>query len=350
MMQIRKVIFNFLINTVLGLLLYSYLYYSDSGEFPILLENLLLLIYLVVGSNIVGFAVVLVNNILNKIPVWRKKIGIRFVLGIAINYATILLVVGFLLLIYLRLANLNYTLSALLEEYNEIKIRVYILILVLDILYVVFDFLIYSYKYYSHGQIQNAKLVRKQMQLQFEALRTQLSPHYLFNSLNTISSLIYKDVDQTEEYIRKLANSYKYILASDKIKLIRLEEELEFIQDYCFLLKIRFGEAFKFEITNPDQGLNELIPPISIQILIENAVKHNVFDDENPLFVEIIITSQKVVVKNKIMKTPASRESFKIGLSNIKKRYKVFTDKAIKVVKNENFIVELPLLKPGRNG
>ncbi len=349
-MQIRKIISIFLVNVFLGLILYSYLHYSQLGEFPKYSDNWLLFIYLLFGTNIVGFAIVAVNTILNKIPFWRNNIGLRFIFGIVVNYAVILTLVFLCVWLYLKVSELNYTIKALLEEYNEIKLRVYILILVLDILYVVFDFLIYSYKYYSQGQIQNARLSRRQMELQFEALRTQLSPHYLFNSLNTISSLIYKDVNQTEEYIRKLANTYQYILESDKKQLISLKEEIDFIKDYCYLLNIRFGKSFKVYI-DVDRYFSEyLIPPISIQILVENAVKHNVFDDDEPLEVDIIATDNMIYVKNKILKTPASRESFKIGLGNIRKRYEVFTNKKINIIKNEYFTVELPLLKPKTNG
>jgi len=349
-MQLRKVISVFLINTISGLVLFSYLYYSQQGTFPQLLADWKLLTYIIAGSNFIGFSVVFVNSLFNRIPIWRKKIGIRFMLGIIINYITIIALTLIVLWIFLKINKLSYTLKTLLQEYNEIKVRVYILVLVLDILYVVFDFLIYSYKYYAYGQIQNARLAREQMELQFEALKTQLSPHYLFNSLNTISSLIYKDVNQTEEYIRKLAGTYQYILASDKIRLITLKKEIEFIKDYCFLLNIRFGKAFKAYIDVDEKSAECLIPPISIQILIENAVKHNVFDSTVPLEVDIITTNNHVSVKNKILKAPGNRESFKIGLSNIRKRYKVLTDKPVKIRKNEYFGVELPLLKSGNNG
>ena len=349
-MPIRKIISISIVNVFLGLILYSYLHYSQLGEFPNYSEDWVLFIYLVVSANLIGFSIVAINSILYKIPFWQKKIGLRFIFGIVINYATILTLVFLCIWLYLKLSELNYTIKALLEEYNEIKLRVYILILVLDILYVVFDFLIYSYKYYSHGQIQNARLSRRQMELQFEALRTQLSPHYLFNSLNTVSSLIYKDVNQTEEYIRKLANTYQYILKSDKKQLISLKEEIDFIKDYCYLLNIRFGKAFKVYIDVDKYFLEHLIPPISIQILVENAVKHNVFDDDEPLEVDIISRNSMVYVKNKILKAPASRESFKIGLGNIRKRYEVFTDKKINITRNDFFTVELPLLKQKING
>ncbi|MCK5170258.1 MAG: hypothetical protein KAQ75_10295, partial [Bacteroidales bacterium] len=168
-MQIRKIISISIINILLGLILYSYLHYSQLGEFPNYSDNWFLFIYLFFGANIVGFAIVAVNIVLNKLPFWRNKIGLRFIFGIVINFVVILTLVFLCVWLYLKLSELNYTIKALLEEYNEIKLRVYILILVLDILYVVFDFLIYSYKYYSQGQIQNARLSRRQMELQFEA-------------------------------------------------------------------------------------------------------------------------------------------------------------------------------------
>lgn len=348
-MQIRRFIFISLINIFIVFILYSYLHYSHLGEFPNYTNDLLRLTYLLIASNFIGFAVVVANKLLNKISFWRNKIGLRFIFGIIVNYFTIIFLIFFCIWLYLKISSLDYTINNLLEEYNEIKIRVYILILVLVILYVVFDFLIYSYKYYSQGQLQNAQLTRRQMELQFEALRTQLSPHYLFNSLNTISSLIYKDVNQTEEYIRKLANTYQYILESDKVQLICLKKEIDFINDYCYLLKIRFGKAFKVYMDVDKSFSENLIPPISIQILVENAVKHNVFDDDQPLEVDIIARENIVYVKNKILKAPASRESFRIGLSNIRKRYEVFTDKKIKIINDIFFTVELPLLKPKTN-
>ncbi len=348
-MLIRRLISIFLINSILVYILYSYLYYSQVGEFPVYSNDWIRSIYLLICANIIGFSIVVINSLLNKVSFWRRKIGLRFILGIVINYFIILLFIILFVWTYLQIENLNFTISALLEEYHEVKIRVYILVLVLDILFVVFDFLVYSYKYYSQGQIQNAKLARKQMELQFEALRTQLSPHYLFNSLNTISSLIYKDINQTEQYIRKLASTYQYILASDRKQIISLDQEIEFIKDYCYLLNIRFGEALQVNFDVENHFIDYNLPPISIQILVENAVKHNVFDDENPLEVDIYTHENKLVVKNKILKTPASRESFKIGLSNIQKRYQVFTDKDIRIIKNDFFTVELPLLKPKTN-
>ena len=343
-MKIRKYISLFLVNTTLGLMLYSYLYYSQIGAFPNFSENLLHLVLIVLGFNCIGFCVTSVNSLLNKISIWQRKIGLRFILGLIINYALFVAIVYVLVFAYVRFSGLNYTMKSLLQEYHEITIRVFILILILDILLVVSDFLIYSYKFYSQGQIKLARVKREQLELQFEALKTQLSPHYLFNSLNTISSLIYKDLNLSEEYIRKLAGTYQYILKSDQIPLIELKDEIQFIKDYCYLLEIRFGKALRCYMDVQKIYEKMLIPPISIQILVENAVKHNVFDDEYPLEVDIITKNNSVFVKNKILESPKNRESFKIGLGNIRKRYEVFTEKKIKIKKNDYFEVELPLL------
>lgn len=349
-MKLRKIISLFFTNIVIGLIIISYLFYSETGELPKLLKEWNHTLFAVLYANIIGFSVAFLNSLLNKIPFWRKKIGARFILGLIFNYAWILFIGYLCILIVENIAWLSFPYIAEIQDYPEVISRIYILLLVLVILLVVSDFLIYSYKYYSHGQIQNARLSRQQMELQFEALKTQLSPHYLFNSLNTISSLIYKDEKLTESYIRNLASTYKYILESDKISLITLKNEIRFIKDYCYLLDIRFGESLKvnFDIFKACESL--LIPPLSIQILVENAVKHNVFDDETPLLVDVYTTNNSIVVSNKILKTPSNRESFKIGLGNIRKRYEIFTEKKVKISHDKIFKVELPLLKNENNG
>lgn len=349
-MQIKRIILNFILNTLIGLLLYSYLYFSELGDFPDLLNDPIFLICMIIGANIIGYSVYFINSLLNRFTIWRKKIGVRLMLGMLINYLSILLILYICTFIYILLFKVNLSVGQLMQDFSEITVRIYILTLVLVILLVVSDFLIYSYKFYSQEQIQIARLKREQLELQFEALRTQLSPHYLFNSLNTISSLIYKDVIQAENYIRKLAGTYKYILDSDKISLITVKEEIAFIKDYCYLLDIRFGSSFKANF-NINEKCDELfIPPISIQILVENAVKHNVFDENDPLIVDISSEYNSLIVKNRVMKSPSDRESFRIGIGNIRKRYEVFTDKEIKIEKNEFFQVKLPLLKTDSNG
>lgn len=349
-MSIKKIISNFIINSIIGLILFAYLFFSQVGESPAIVENWFLILQVLIGSNIVGFVIFAINILLNKIPFWKRKIGLRFIFGLIVNYAVLLIFIYLVVLIINKLTDFRQSMHLLFEEFEEVVVRIYILSFVLVILLVVSDFLIYSYKYYSQGQIKTARLNREQVELKFEALRTQLSPHYLFNSLNTISSLIYKDEKLTENYIRNLASTYKYILESDKLSLIELKKEIQFIKDYCSLLDIRFGKSFKvnFDVFKSSEKL--LIPPISIQILIENAVKHNVFDDETPLLVDVYTTNNSIVVSNEILKTPSNRESFRIGLGNIRKRYEVFTDKKIKITQNKLFMVELPLLKREING
>jgi sensor histidine kinase YesM len=349
-MTIKKIISIFLLNTLIGLLLFAYLYYSHLGIFPTWVDDWLSFIYVAIGANFIGYIISILNIGLNKIPFWKTKIGLRFILGLAVNYTSILLLIYFCLYCFVNISGISNSLGYVFNEYSEIVARVYILSMVLVILLVVSDFLIYSYKYYSQGQLKTARLSREQKELQLEALKTQLSPHYLFNSLNTVSSLIYKDQKQSEEYIRKLASTYKYILESDEKPLIKLKKEINFIKDYCYLLKIRFGDSFSFYIDVFKNCENLLIPPISVQILVENAVKHNVFDSESPLHVDIVTNNNSVFVRNKILKSPKERESFKIGLSNIKKRYEVFTDTNIKITKTDFFQVELPLLKSEFNG
>jgi len=193
-------------------------------------------------------------------------------------------------------------------------------------------------------QIESERQIRKQIELQFEALKTQLSPHYLFNSLNTISLLIYKDQQLAEKFIRKLALTYQYILDSHEKKLVPIKEEIEFIHAYTYLIKVRYEESFQIDIKIDPVIERALIPPLSIQILIENAVKHNVLSNEEPLTVTIKNNNSFLIIENNILKNPSTQHSFRIGHNNIINRYQYFTDKKIAITKSDKYTVQLPVI------
>jgi len=184
------------------------------------------------------------------------------------------------------------------------------------------------------------------LELQFEALKSQLSPHYLFNCLNTISSLVHRDPKLTESFIRRLAQTYQYILNTKNRKLVKLAEEIEFVKAYNYLLRVRFEEALKINIDLPEELLASDVPPLTLQILVENAVKHNVISEESPLEISIKADPQTVTVSNNLTRRADVENSFKVGLENIKKRYEFFTEIPVRVVNNELFEVQLPVLNP----
>ena len=155
---------------------------------------------------------------------------------------------------------------------------------------------------------------------------------------------MYKDPALTETFIRKLAKTYQYILASDQKKLISVEQEIEFINIYFFLLQVRFDKSIQLNISVNSELQQKFIPPLSLQILVENAVKHNAITNDNPLIINIRSLSSTLIVSNNILKKPSDTESFKIGLENLKNRYQYFTDKPIRIINKEHFEVLIPII------
>ncbi len=193
-------------------------------------------------------------------------------------------------------------------------------------------------------EIRSVEMMNNQLNLQFEALKSQLDPHFLFNSLNTISSLLYKDTEKAEKFIRMFAESYRFIFQQNDKALIPLQKELDFVEAYNFLLEVRFQEAYELKINLPENIKKSYVPPLSVQMLVENAIKHNLISQTSPLAVEIVSDKDYLCVKNNINPLREQPESFQIGIENIKKRYSFFTKENILLDKNEHFKVSLPLL------
>jgi LytS/YehU family sensor histidine kinase len=235
--------------------------------------------------------------------------------------------------------------KGLTPQDEDLTWKLFILILVTAFIYKVVYTLLFSYNQYAVTQIETVQNERKQLELQFEALKSQLSPHYLFNSLNTISSLIYNDPQTAEQFIRRLAITYQYILATRHKKYVLLLDEIEFVQSYYYLLRIRFQQSLTLEINLPNSVMNSPIPPLTLQLLVENAVKHNTISPDKPLFIYIsAVDNMELKVMNTKNDSAQSSASFRIGLENIRKRYQFFTNKKIDVKDDEKFVVSLPVI------
>ncbi|MFZ6051089.1 sensor histidine kinase [Halocola ammonii] len=179
----------------------------------------------------------------------------------------------------------------------------------------------------------------------YESLRNQINPHFLFNSLNVLSSLVYEDQKLAVRFIRQLSEVYRYVLDSKDKELVTLSHELEFLEAYLFLLQIRFEENLKLELDlEPQEDL--MVVPMVFQMLLENAVKHNEVSSTHPLSVKIYREGDFAVVENKIQRKSAGENSKRVGLQNIRARYQSLTDKDVKVEENQDtFRVVFPLLK-----
>ncbi|WP_339867405.1 histidine kinase [uncultured Algoriphagus sp.] len=191
-----------------------------------------------------------------------------------------------------------------------------------------------------------AEILRNEkLSSQYQSLKDQLNPHFLFNSLNVLSNLVYEDADRSAAFIQKLSKIYRYVLEAQKEELIELEKEVAFTKNYLELQKIRFEESLQYTIEIGETI--GLLPPLSLQLLLENAIKHNVASEENPLFIHIILKENELWISNNFQpKFSLSEPSTGVGLSNIKMRYALLSDKTITVSQTEReFLVKLPILE-----
>lgn len=195
------------------------------------------------------------------------------------------------------------------------------------------------------------KIVAKTETAKFETLKSQIDPHFLFNSLNVLTSLIGENPNQAEKFTTKLSKVYRYVLEQRNKELVPIEEELRFAKTYMELLQMRFEEAVQFDIPSTISDPNLKIVPLSLQLLLENAVKHNVVSSAKPLTVRIFEENGYLQVENnKNPKEAIGKKSTKVGLRNIADRYGLITKKNVSITDNNKiFAVSLPLLKTSEN-
>ena len=192
----------------------------------------------------------------------------------------------------------------------------------------------------------NEQLKNQQIKTQYEVLQNQMSPHFLFNSLNTLASIIPEDSGAAVSFTEKLSEVYRYILNNKERELVSLEEELDFVKSYLFLLRMRYPDNLSFDFKVEARYYDMTIPPLTLQMLVENAIKHNVVSKTKPLHIDIYVENGKsVIVKNNLQKKEIADSSTRTGLENIRKRYDILGNKKIDVITSAtNFMVAVPLI------
>jgi hypothetical protein len=188
-------------------------------------------------------------------------------------------------------------------------------------------------------------LKRESLQAQLEALKTQVNPHFLFNNLNTLSAVIPDNPGQAIDFVQQLSRVYRHILEVKNEQSILLKEELEVLQAYAFLLKTRFGDNLDIAICVAEEKLHQKIVPLSLQILMENAIKHNIVSAAKPLRIDVYTENGRLIVSNNLQKKNQTSESTGIGLDNIRNRYLLLGSRPIEVEEGpSSFTVSIPLM------
>jgi sensor histidine kinase YesM len=195
----------------------------------------------------------------------------------------------------------------------------------------------------KNDAVEKEQLKQEKIKSELAAIKNQVNPHFLFNSLNTLNSVIRHTPENATHFVDKLSFMYRYILQSSEKDVVLLTEELAFLNSYIYLIKIRYGNRIEININiNLDVDVIE-VPVLSLQLLVENAVKHNEISEENPLKVEVYNDDEYIIIKNEIKTRNSLEESTGKGLLNLSTRYQILKNKDIKIYRDSNFTIKLPI-------
>lgn len=207
--------------------------------------------------------------------------------------------------------------------------------------------IIFYIRQYQKKVLESETLRRVNAQAELAEIKNSINPHFLFNNLNVLSSLVMQHSKDANRFIEAFSSVYRYILNSRHKELVSLQEELELLEPYCFLLQTRFGESLHIKIDIPSDVKSSCLVPVTLQLLVENGIKHNILSKQNPLVIHIkYIGNHALEVSNNLQLKTVQEPSTQFGLESIRKRYQLITGQNIEqFISGNNFIVILPLIK-----
>jgi len=272
---------------------------------------------------------------------FNKKLKYKRVSSLLIrHFVASVILVSVLSPLFVVLINYFLDSNALFEGFNQLLGFTFRINLFLQCINAI---IVYN-KELSNTRLETETLKKETSEAQFDALRRQINPHFLFNSFNVLSSVIENDQSLAVQFVEQLSKVYRYLLKTQQLKTVSLNDEIDFINSYVFLLKIRFGNNLNFE--QYIKATDGTLPPASLQLLIENAIKHNEVSKSNPLTISLERQNGELVIKNNKNPKVSTDKSEGVGLSNIQKRYQLLGASPLKILDNEkDFVVKLPLMK-----
>ncbi len=248
--------------------------------------------------------------------------------------------------------NFLISIAADLVGYQRVEVHAFSFRKILSIYFSCFFMIaiyeaIYFYTKLKESIEEREAAKQAQIRSELEGLRSQVNPHFLFNSMNTLMNIVVEDQKLAVNFLGKLSKVYRYVLENREEQIIPLQKELTFIEAYVFLQKERFRGNLEVDINIPKNYLTHKIIPLSLQILFENAIKHNAVSQKKPLLIEVFIEDGNLVVKNNLQRKEQVMTSTKFGLKNIETRYRFFTQRSISIKETKtHFSVAIPLLSP----
>jgi sensor histidine kinase YesM len=282
---------------------------------------------------------VLTHRLDRSLP-WNKYGNLRFFVHLTSGLCFLLILVN---LSYL-LVKLTLTTEPPTHE-QIIVMNVYAAFIFIPLFSIYFS--LYFLKHWRKSELEVEKSQKENIRSQLNSLKNHLDPHFLFNNLNILSALIDKDTARSKHFIEHFAEVYRSLLRTASDDLIPLAEEVGFIESYIYLLRTRFGDNIQFTINLKPEHKNRMIPPLTLQMLVENAIKHNIIQENGPLAIHLLqLDDDYLMVSNSLNEKNERSTTGGTGLSNIQNRYKHFTDNPVKILKTDtHFEVHIPLLQ-----
>ncbi|MDO9254775.1 MAG: histidine kinase [Bacteroidales bacterium] len=283
---------------------------------------------------------VLINHLLDRKIKWIDKPVLRSILGIAILifYSVIAFMLVKYMMYFIKYRSMPEDAWAFAATSSLFTV---LISFNMSLIFTAIGF----FKAWKRAVVNAEKLKTEMMAYKYESLRNQINPHFLFNSFNVLSDLVYADQAMAVKFINQLSDLFRYVLDSRDKELVPLSDELAFMQSYIYLLKTRFEDKLDLKIELKAES-DELIVPMTLQLLVENAVKHNEVSEAFPLQIRILRNDTFIEVENSLRIKRVGDDSKNTGLKNIIQQFGYFTDRQIDVINaNGSFLVRVPILK-----
>lgn len=281
-----------------------------------------------------------ITILLNKHVLWENNVTIRILIQLGINLCfTTWTTYFYARWLYFSFFDGIYEIGPLFKHYLFITI-------IISLLYNAIYSGEYFFNKWKNTLVETEELKRQNLVAQYESLKNLINPHFLFNSLNTLIGLINDDKKVAIQYGEYFAKVYRYLLDHRDDKTVFLQDEIEVVDKFIFLFKARYGTSFHADVRVQSKVMNKLIVPLTLQMLLENAIKHNIISKQNPLTIQIYVENDEyLVVSNNLQKKNSSEVTTRLGLTTIIKRYRFITEREVIVTKTqEEFIVKIPLI------
>ncbi len=298
-------------------------------------------LYTILYSVSLGYANQLVFCYLDKVFVDERFSLKRMIVGFVSSFVITLFVIFLLRILIVVLIEGN----SFAQYWSKETLANYVFATVMTFIILLCFYAFYIYKAYSDSRVKEQKIIAGTASAQFESLKNQIDPHFLFNSLNVLSSLIEENPDNAQRFTTSLSKTYRYVLEQKDKELVSVSEELAFAKTYMNLLKMRFENSITYDIPTDFDNLDAKVVPLSLQLLLENTIKHNVVSEQKPLHIKIYIENNYLIVENNLQKKEVLQDRRGVGLQNIVNRYGLISERKMLIEESPIFFkVKIPIL------